>query len=195
MKSSTPPELLGWGPRPGVERSGNPRIVGVRGEKPAKAGDSRFVARITTFGLSRAPRAWLLSVCKPGVSLRSTQALCWCPRRGLVFDPGRIHMFRQSVFSLIALVTLISTQAYSQSPAGLMPGVDPAFFNGLHYRLVGPSRGGGVTTVTGVPSQPKTFYRGVATGGLFRTMDRAPSWSPITDGQGPLGSPRCVSIA
>ena len=28
--------------KPGVERSGNPRIVGVRGEKPAKAGDSRF---------------------------------------------------------------------------------------------------------------------------------------------------------
>ena len=104
-------------------------------------------------------------------------------------------MFRQSVFSLIALVTLISTQAYSQSPAGLMPGVDPAFFNGLHYRLVGPSRGGRVTTVTGVPSQPKTFYMGVASGGLFRTIDGGASWNPITDGKIPLGSTGCVAIA
>ena len=104
-------------------------------------------------------------------------------------------MFRQSVFSLIALVTLISTQAYSQSPAGLMPGVGPAFFNGLHYRLVGPSRGGRVTTVTGVPSQPKTFYMGVASGGLFRTIDGGASWNPITDGKIPLGSTGCVAIA
>jgi len=104
-------------------------------------------------------------------------------------------MFRQSVFSLIALVTLISTQAYSQSPAGLMPGVGPAFFNGLHYRLVGPSRGGRVTTVTGVPSQPKTFYMGVASGGLFRTIDGGASWNPITDGKVPLGSTGCVAVA
>ncbi|PYS66148.1 MAG: hypothetical protein DMF74_01910 [Acidobacteria bacterium] len=76
-----------------------------------------------------------------------------------------------------------------------MPGVDPAFFNGLHYRLVGPSRGGRVTTVTGVPSQPKTFYMGVASGGLFRTIDGGASWNPITDGKIPLGSTGCVAIA
>src|SRR5213594_3072704 len=113
----------------------------------------------------------------------------------LVFDPGRIHMFRQSVFSLIALVALISTQAYSQSPAGLMPSVDPAFFGGFHYRLVGPSRGGRVTTVTGVASQPKTFYMGVASGGLFRTTDGGASWVPITDGKVLLGSTGCVAVA
>ena len=104
-------------------------------------------------------------------------------------------MFRQTIFSLIALVTLISPRVYSQSPAGTMPGVDPAFFNGLHYRLVGPSRGGRVTTVTGVPSQPKTFYMGVASGGLFRTIDGGASWNPITDGKVPLGSTGCVAVA
>ena len=73
--------------------------------------------------------------------------------------------------------------------------VDPAFFNGLHYRLVGPSRGGRVTTVTGVPSQPKTFYMGVASGGLFRTTDSGATWTPITDGKVPLGSTGCVAVA
>ena len=104
-------------------------------------------------------------------------------------------MFRQSVLLLVALVTLISSPAYSQSSAGgMMPGVDSVFFNGLHYRLVGPSRGGRVTTVTGVPSQPKTFYMGVASGGLFKTIDGGASWNPITDGKIPLGSTGCVAV-
>src|SRR5437868_3607164 len=101
-------------------------------------------------------------------------------------------MLRPSVLSFLALVTLMAPRAYPQSSAG---GVDQFFFNGLHYRLVGPSRGGRVTTVTGVPSQPKTFYMGVASGGLFRTIDGGASWNPITDGKIPLGSTGCVAVA
>src|ERR1051326_6433249 len=82
----------------------------------------------------------------------------------------------------------------AKSPASIAS-VDPALFKGLHYRLVGPSRGGRVTTVTGVPSQPKTFYMGVASGGLFRTTDGGASWVPLTDGQVPLGSTGAVAVA
>ncbi len=74
-------------------------------------------------------------------------------------------------------------------------GVNPAMFNGLEFRLVGPSRGGRVTTVTGVPSQPETFYMGVASGGLFRTTDSGESWVPLTDGQVPLGSSGSIAVA
>ena len=70
----------------------------------------------------------------------------------------------------------------------MLASVDPALFRGLRYRLVGPSRGGRVTTVTGVPSQPHTFYMGVASGGVFRTTDSGATWAPITDGKVPLGS-------
>ncbi|MEZ5320196.1 MAG: hypothetical protein R2752_22530 [Vicinamibacterales bacterium] len=73
--------------------------------------------------------------------------------------------------------------------------VNPAFFEGLQYRLVGHSRGGRVTTVTGVPSQPETFYMGVASGGLFRTTNSGRSWEPITDGKVPLGSSGSVAVA
>ncbi|HEY6220116.1 MAG TPA: hypothetical protein VIV65_08660, partial [Gemmatimonadaceae bacterium] len=58
-----------------------------------------------------------------------------------------------------------------KSMAPMMASVDTTVFRGLRYRMVGPNRGGRVTTVTGVPSQPKTFYMGVASGGLFRTTD------------------------
>jgi photosystem II stability/assembly factor-like uncharacterized protein len=73
--------------------------------------------------------------------------------------------------------------------------VDPALLKGLKYRLVGPSRGGRVTTVTGVPSQPRTFYMGVASGGLFRTTDGGATWTPISDGKIPLGSMGSIAVA
>lgn len=111
-------------------------------------------------------------------------------------------MLRRTLLSFMALsfLTLASfplPQARAQTRTGqpLMTSVDPALFKGLRYRLVGPSRGGRVTTVTGVPSQPKTFYMGVASGGLFRTTDAGATWAPITDGKIPLGSTGCVAVA
>jgi len=86
------------------------------------------------------------------------------------------------------LLLVLAFPIYAQTP-------DPSFFKGLRYRLVGPARGGRVTTVTGVPSQPKTFYMGVASGGLFRTTDSGVTWTPIADGQVPLGSTGCVAVA
>jgi photosystem II stability/assembly factor-like uncharacterized protein len=76
-----------------------------------------------------------------------------------------------------------------------MAGVNPALLSGMRYRLVGPSRGGRVTTVTGVPSQPRTFYMGVASGGLFRTTDGGETWVPLTDGKVPLGSTGAIAVA
>ena len=68
-------------------------------------------------------------------------------------------------------------------------------FQGLKYRSIGPSRGGRVTAVTGVPSQPTTFYMGVASGGVFRTTNNGQSWEPITDGQMPVGSIGAIAVA
>ena len=96
-------------------------------------------------------------------------------------------MFRSSSLLLLTLVLLV-VPVQSQTR-------EADFFSGLRYRLVGPARGGRVTTVTGVPSQPKTFYMGVASGGLFRTTDNGATWVPITDGKVPLGSTGCVTVA
>jgi photosystem II stability/assembly factor-like uncharacterized protein len=76
-----------------------------------------------------------------------------------------------------------------------MASVDPALFRGLQYRLVGHSRGGRVTSVTGVPSQPRTFYMGVASGGVWRTTDGGDSWQPITDGKVPVASIGSIAVA
>jgi photosystem II stability/assembly factor-like uncharacterized protein len=112
-------------------------------------------------------------------------------------------MFRHK-FVYVAVIGTALAAVHAQTPARpaqtatrlpMMASVDPSLLKGLQYRLVGPSRGGRVTTVTGVPSQPRTFYMGVASGGLFRTTDNGANWMPITDGKVPVGSTGSVAVA
>lgn len=72
---------------------------------------------------------------------------------------------------------------------------DPAQWSGLHYREVGPWRGGRVTAVTGVPSQPFTFYMGTVGGGVWKTTDAGHNWINTTDGQISVGSMGAVAVA
>ena len=113
-------------------------------------------------------------------------------------------MRRVCLVSLALLGAALLAQPLAQStqraggrlePVRTQSGVDAARFKGLRYRLVGPSRGGRVTAVTGVPSQPRTFYMGVASGGLFRTTDAGATWMPLTDGKVPLASIGAVAVA
>jgi len=92
--------------------------------------------------------------------------------------------------SLAALLLLTASSASARD----VPAFDTAHAD-LHYRMVGPDRGGRVTTVTGVPSQPRTFYMGVASGGLWKTTDAGASWVPISDGQIPVGSMGSVDVS
>ena len=59
---------------------------------------------------------------------------------------------------------------------------DPAMWSGMRYRMIGPDRGGRVTTVTGVPSQPYTFYMGSTGGGVWKTTDAGHTWVNVSDG-------------
>ena len=107
-------------------------------------------------------------------------------------------MIRSTLVLFATLLSIAITQTIpgqTTSSSVPTPSVDPSLFTALRYRLVGPSRGGRVTTVTGVPSQPKTFYMGVASGGVFRTMDSGATWQSLTDGKIPLGSIGCIAVA
>ncbi|MBI2834801.1 MAG: glycosyl hydrolase, partial [Acidobacteria bacterium] len=73
--------------------------------------------------------------------------------------------------------------------------VDPSAYQAMRYRSVGPTRGGRVTTVTGVPSEHHTFYMGAAGGGVWKTTDAGETWANISDGFIEAGSIGAVAVA
>ena len=71
----------------------------------------------------------------------------------------------------------------------------PNLFEGLEYRMIGPSRGGRVTAVAGHRDQPSTFYMGATGGGVWKTTDYGQRWHNISDGYFATGSVGAISVA
>ncbi len=57
----------------------------------------------------------------------------------------------------------------------------PDLFHELHWRNIGPFRGGRTRAATGVPSQPNVFYVGQVNGGVWKSDDYGRTWTPIFD--------------
>ena len=101
-------------------------------------------------------------------------------------------MIRLTEKALAACILLLAPFAQAQEkPAS--PATSP--FDGLKFRQIGPFRGGRVGAVTGVQSQPLTFYFGATGGGIFKTTDGGAHWLPIADGQLKLGSIGAIAVA
>ena len=72
--------------------------------------------------------------------------------------------------------------------------VDPSYYQALHWRLIGPFRGGRVLAVTGIPGDDRHFYFGAVDGGVWATQDAGRTWQPIFDSV-PVGSIGAIAIA
>jgi photosystem II stability/assembly factor-like uncharacterized protein len=72
--------------------------------------------------------------------------------------------------------------------------VDPAVYDALRWRHIGPFRGGRTVAAVGVASQPNLFYIGVNNGGVWKTTDAGRIWLPIFDEQ-PTGSIGAIAVA
>ncbi len=117
--------------------------------------------------------------------------------------PRRARLALLPALAALAAAALASPAPVdAQAPTGFPPTVeaenrtfDPALFDALEYRMIGPYRGGRVTAVTGVPGKPHTFYMGSVGGGVWRTTDAGERWVNLTDGQIAVGSIGDVKVA
>jgi photosystem II stability/assembly factor-like uncharacterized protein len=92
----------------------------------------------------------------------------------------------RSPFLALAVLSLASTLA-AQS-------VDPALYSDMRWRQIGPMRAGRTRAVTGVPSQPATFYLGMVNGGVWKSTDAGATWVDLWQGQ-PSGSIGSIAVA
>ncbi len=75
------------------------------------------------------------------------------------------------------------------------PPVDPALFQNLEFRGIGPFRGGRSTAVAGVIGERDTFYMGTTGGGVWKTTDGGKSWRVISDETFTAASIGAVAVA
>jgi photosystem II stability/assembly factor-like uncharacterized protein len=89
---------------------------------------------------------------------------------------------------LLLLLLAVATLATQAAPPA------PTTFNALHWRLLGPFRGGRALAATGIPGEPDHFYFGSVNGGVWETRDAGRTWQPIFDSQ-PIGSIGALAVA
>jgi photosystem II stability/assembly factor-like uncharacterized protein len=108
---------------------------------------------------------------------------------------------RKLSLGLMATITVLLltysaiTQTRLAAQSNPNPLVSPSLYQDLRWRSIGPHRGGRVTAIAGVRTQPSTFYMGATGGGVFKTVNYGITWEPVSDGQIATGSIGAIDVS
>ena len=92
---------------------------------------------------------------------------------------------------LLALVLLFPVSLYAQDDEsegdgdGGRPSLDSSLLKGLEFRAIGPAlTSGRIGDLAIHPDHPTTWYVGVSSGGVWKTVNAGVTWKPIFDSYG-----------
>jgi photosystem II stability/assembly factor-like uncharacterized protein len=102
-----------------------------------------------------------------------------------------------TVFAVFILIcSILSSSAWSAPQRSRrVSRYDANLYKEMEWRCIGPYRGGRVTAVAGIPSQPYTYYMGATGGGVWKTEDGGISWRSISDGFFKTGSVGAIAVS
>jgi len=104
----------------------------------------------------------------------------------MIFNPAR------SVLALsFLLLSMLSCPAFAIDEVS----TDDTVLKGLEWRMIGPYRGGRVTTVAGVADKPMLYYMGATGGGVWKTENAGTTWENISDEFFKVGTIGAVSVS
>jgi photosystem II stability/assembly factor-like uncharacterized protein len=98
-----------------------------------------------------------------------------------------------SILGAALALTVISKRMPDQA-VGLAQQSDASYYSALRWRMIGPFRAGRVNAVSGVITEPDTFYFGSVGGGVWKTINAGRTWTPIFDSQ-PVASIGALAVA
>jgi photosystem II stability/assembly factor-like uncharacterized protein len=79
-----------------------------------------------------------------------------------------------AVQSIFGICCVLAALASAQDVTSL--------YSDMHWRMIGPFRGGRTVAGAGIPSQPCVFFIGVNNGGVWKTNDCGNTWQPVFEG-------------
>jgi photosystem II stability/assembly factor-like uncharacterized protein len=98
----------------------------------------------------------------------------------------RIPRLGLAVFALLFLTLNVRITDAQQFPEST--------YQEMHWRMIGPFRGGRTRAATGVPGQPNVFYVGQGDGGVWKSEDYGRTWTPMFENE-PSQSIGAIAVA